>query len=624
MTGRVPHSTVQLAGSCGLLTITIYQVLVSSVIRRHQVRARQTAMMSVWNKIPFPAIAEHLPVTDRNVLAGLATTSDVHAWTIAKVDEYRRLAFVLLSIYNVATPIHRLPTEILEQIFERRWDNRARLHLSHVCRRWRDNLLPSARFWAGALESEEFDVSQAIPPYLKALLSRAKHNPRGISLRFWSFPLCVESLTLYFDRLVLLQVAANEDDLPDGLWPALRSGMPRLRDLCIQVLVTRRGLDECSDPNNYSRWAWFYDPYECTGWSKPSLLSADHLPSLTRLTCPPSILGHFSDILFRHVKLQWWELVVPDHIKQPYHEWIETLRALVDHDALETLEVMPWDFAAQIPSRTFAPATFPLLRYLRIENNFAQEIVQLMTLLLFPVTTRIHLVNSSSSYDPNISELLPQEDDAKLRAIVGAVDCVHIEQAQLVDTNTPDSYRNYYFIRCYAADLERLRMDKCTFSPDGLVDVFRDHARVTRLVLSLEESGVPLDFRAFPQLEDLDVSGPYVDYTLDLLRPIQSSRTERPMNTICPSLARLVVRLRNPVSPKVASTEFEDVVSGDRCSGLREVLARRATPYRNRLSYLEINLPPLKESGLGRSISRTTISGLRVLVDGPVIVKSGE
>ncbi|TBU25740.1 hypothetical protein BD311DRAFT_764046 [Dichomitus squalens] len=581
--------------------------------------------MSLWNKIPFPAAAEHLPVTDRNVLAGLASVSDVHAWTTAKVDEYRKLALVLISIYNAVTPIHRLPTEILEQIFQQRWDNRAGLHLSHVCRRWRDILLHSARFWAGALESEEIDAIHATHdpvPYLKALLSRAKPHTHGMSLRFRGFPLrVVESLDSYFDRLVSLQVAVGEDDLPDRLWPALRCGMPRLRDLCIQALVTEQDIDTWSDPDYVYR-VWFYEEYEDMRWSELFMLSADHLPSLIRLTCPPNILRHFSNTPFRHLKLQWWENMSPDRETHPYpdHEWIGTLSVFVGHDALETLELMPWNFA-EISSPALAPATFSLLRYLRIENDDAKAIAQFMILLPFPATLRIHLVNSSWYRDTDFSELLPLEDDTQLRAIVGAVDCMHIEQARL---DTADSYRNYHFIRCYAADFERLRMDKYTHSPDGLIDVFRDHARITRLVLSLEESGVPIDFHAFPQLEELDVSGPYVDYTLDLLQPIQLSRTELPRNTICPSLTRLTVRLRNPISSKEASTELDVVGSGNQCSGLREVLAQRATPYRNRLSYLEINLPSPTESGLGHSISQTTIKGLRELVDGPVIVKSGE
>ena len=293
---------------------------------------------------------------------------------------------------------------------------------------------------------------------------------------------------------------------------------------------------------------------------------------------------------------------------------------LASHANLETLEIaVPLDLS-ETPSPP-TPLALPKLRYLRIGMVDADSVVQLMALLSFPLTTRIHLANPSPYCDPDFSELLPQEDDDKLRAIVGAIDSVHIEQPRVC---TPEPPGNYYSVRCYVAGFERLRVDKYTVSPDGLISVFRDRAQVTHLVLSVEENGVPIDFRAFPQLKELDVSGPYVDYTLDLLQPVQSKRTKRPNNLICPSLARLVVRLRKTDIPKRTSTEFEDVALGSQCSALQEILAQRASPYKNRLSYLEINLPPPEEAECSHSITQSTLDSLRKLVDGPVVVKVGD
>ena len=104
---------------------------------------------------PFHGLVSSLPISDSAALLGLSD-NDVRTWSAAKADEYRTFALALLSIFNAVAPIHRLPIEILSQIFGECWTDRKSIRVGHVCRQWRSVLLATSRFWADAVKGKKF------------------------------------------------------------------------------------------------------------------------------------------------------------------------------------------------------------------------------------------------------------------------------------------------------------------------------------------------------------------------------------------------------------------------------------------------------------------------------------
>ncbi len=101
-------------------------------------------------------LSGHLPrlsATDRGSFSTLTSVSDIQEWTRAKEDEHRQYALALLTIHNLAAPIHCLPTEVLERIFAHCWHDRKSLRLSHVCSLWRSIILGRVAFWADAMSN---------------------------------------------------------------------------------------------------------------------------------------------------------------------------------------------------------------------------------------------------------------------------------------------------------------------------------------------------------------------------------------------------------------------------------------------------------------------------------------
>ncbi|KAI0695092.1 hypothetical protein C8T65DRAFT_833247, partial [Cerioporus squamosus] len=135
--------------------------------------------------------ASILPTADRTALAGLST-AEIHSWTTAKADEYRRCTLAVLAICNAAAPIHHLPNEVLSRILVQSWHNRSSLRLAHVCRRWRSVILATSEFWVNATGGEDLQALTARKPrprdlhgYIAALLERSGN--RAIEPSFSAF-----------------------------------------------------------------------------------------------------------------------------------------------------------------------------------------------------------------------------------------------------------------------------------------------------------------------------------------------------------------------------------------------------------------------------------------------------
>ena len=148
---------------------------------------------STTDGFPFPEYSRVLPQEDRAHLHGLSH-SELLSWTASRAEAYNHMKHALLIIHNGAVPMHRLPTEILSNVFARCWYNRGSFRIAHVCRRWRAVVLSTPHFWRDVLDGEVFDLgAEAQRPddwpgrfkFMKALFKFSRF--RGIRLHLSHF-----------------------------------------------------------------------------------------------------------------------------------------------------------------------------------------------------------------------------------------------------------------------------------------------------------------------------------------------------------------------------------------------------------------------------------------------------
>ncbi|KAH9988816.1 hypothetical protein BJV74DRAFT_796264 [Russula compacta] len=155
-------------------------------------------------------IAERIndPETIRDLLAIESVISPAH--------------HAFLEMLNPIRPAHRLPREMLIQIFALVGSGKTILPVSHVCRRWRDIALKTPELWF-SFEPDDFT------PMMPVAVQRSGDHLLDVSLH----TNCDEIrrlerlLELPFSRLRSLDVAVT-----DELYPALRS-VPNLETLAL-------------------------------------------------------------------------------------------------------------------------------------------------------------------------------------------------------------------------------------------------------------------------------------------------------------------------------------------------------------------------------------------------------
>ncbi|KAM5542729.1 hypothetical protein V8D89_003690 [Ganoderma adspersum] len=617
-----------------------------------------------------------LSTTDRGTLSRLTSVSDIQEWTRTKADEYHQFSLALLAIHNLAAPIHRLPTEVLELVFSDSWNDRKGLHLSYVCGLWRSILLGRAAFWADAATScgPLFDKKQVVYdelPFIDTLLSRSVRHSRGLKPFFHGFTRnIIKSLTPYIGNVVSLRVTLDsQSDLYEGLWPTLRSRMPKLGAL--HVDLTNRKADIRDHDYDELGIAWEWDLDEDLR-APLAMLSHESLPQLSHLTCPPTMVRFFGGVRLRHVTIVGGCGVsqgfskgnIPRRLLEPYRHCLEVL---------EITGEVKW-YAARPPDTE--ALQFSSLHTLRVMSCDVEATRALLSLLALPRTAHIHITDCNNLRHPRFQQLFSSDDSTALRSAVASIDHVHIQ--------CPSSrwLSGDHTLLCISGNAERLRLENYHVIPQDLVAVFGTHASVTRLTLSLAaKDSLQVDFRAFPHLVHLDMTGPDMDPLARMLGPTDKLRG-RPAKlkpALCLSLADLVITCglavqqaatnpppapkpkskpkprgrakssrskskidNNPSpspSPSPSPPADVDEVFEQRCSILQRVLTRRASSG-TRLTSLTLRLHPVTRTILGQRkkpgdtgsaepaavwpslpARQSVLESLQELVDGPVVIK---
>ncbi|PIL33137.1 hypothetical protein GSI_04586 [Ganoderma sinense ZZ0214-1] len=107
--------------------------------------------------LPFPELADALPLEDVMALSRLAGAREARIWTRNRIEECKKQLDALIAIQNTITPINTLPNELLTKIFASipiySWLSAPwMLSMTQICRRWRAVVLATPEFWVKPLE----------------------------------------------------------------------------------------------------------------------------------------------------------------------------------------------------------------------------------------------------------------------------------------------------------------------------------------------------------------------------------------------------------------------------------------------------------------------------------------
>ncbi|PIL33126.1 hypothetical protein GSI_04575 [Ganoderma sinense ZZ0214-1] len=193
--------------------------------------------------LPTPQLAFSLPDADLSSLMGLSDASEVREWTEGKISEYKKHILTLTAIHNSISPINKLPTEILQNVFELVPDRRCTvfwmLSLQSVCHRWRSVLLATPEYWVqGINEGMCLQVWEGDPDsrsyFCDLFLARSKPCPLELNMGTRSSKMW-EVLEGHFDRVTSVSVrATDEENLLDIIW-IMRKNMKSLQRLTLKV-----------------------------------------------------------------------------------------------------------------------------------------------------------------------------------------------------------------------------------------------------------------------------------------------------------------------------------------------------------------------------------------------------
>ncbi|KAI0806772.1 hypothetical protein C8Q74DRAFT_12615 [Fomes fomentarius] len=166
-------------------------------------------------------------------LTELPDPSHRRAWAISRIEEYTKRIYALK---NLTAPVHRLPLEVLMDIFGevKTWDHpKARFHLLRVCRRWRHIVLRTPAFWARLISDRPID---AWSPWcledihctlrLQVYLDLSRSYPIRLFISGLP-PSSMQMLVPLKNRITAFRASPSATQMPQ-LHELLRDGMPLL------------------------------------------------------------------------------------------------------------------------------------------------------------------------------------------------------------------------------------------------------------------------------------------------------------------------------------------------------------------------------------------------------------
>ncbi|KAH9912101.1 uncharacterized protein BXZ73DRAFT_107647 [Epithele typhae] len=197
----------------------------------------------------FDRFSKAVPTSVRAQLAGLSDR-EIQAWALRQVKEYRRLAFVHLSLHNAAAHINRiLPAEIIVKIFVYHFEFDLKpTTIAQTCCSWRTIALDAApQLWAAFARSAtgpfrdldkwnelEDDKKSRRLATMVSVLKWSKRFPFRLS--FISLPTPIgDALGPYAGHLAELRVQITSAGDVRSLSSLLKRGLSTLETLSVDM-----------------------------------------------------------------------------------------------------------------------------------------------------------------------------------------------------------------------------------------------------------------------------------------------------------------------------------------------------------------------------------------------------
>ncbi|KAI0738988.1 hypothetical protein C8Q80DRAFT_222735 [Daedaleopsis nitida] len=188
---------------------------------------------------------DSLPVEDELALSTLSH-SDVQLWILSRITQYERYVRVMRSAYNRHSPIHRLPPELLMQIFANVRPTSLRdLEFTRVCKTWRQLSINTPELWADILRlpalipavGDSKRQTSAMQTRFELILERSA--PRSFVLPPFVFDEhMLWSLTPHTTRITSLELTIETGlRLAHMLCSMLADGMPLLEVLIVRHIT---------------------------------------------------------------------------------------------------------------------------------------------------------------------------------------------------------------------------------------------------------------------------------------------------------------------------------------------------------------------------------------------------
>ena len=550
---------------------------------------------------------------------------------MSKAEAVRQIIQAFLSIHNDAAPIHRLPTELLSDIFTWCYHDSRSIRISHVCRRWRDVLLNTSAFWVDMLAGQPFDFGA---PYAELRLRRAEFMKmlfrlsamRGLTIRLVhyqkTFTRCLEQdLWGVGSRITSLRVNIYNISEFTLLRDTLASTMSCLEDL--EILLSSPEGPDCDPGRQWYTRTNVFDEIQA--------LPSSSIPRLKSLSASGIIFHHFTRESIQHAAYH-----LPRHPDFNYELLRDFLHAFSE---LKTLlihrNIMSGDDDASV--REFGKISLPFLHTLTIQNDRMDYTDPISNIFHLPALVHLHVLHvKSRGILPSVNNLLPAEDLELLPCLLAGVDRVDV-----VKGHTPTDHSADVAIRICSDDAERVRITlghSCA-TVDSFVALFRPYTSITHLSIAVHNVVKPdLDpefFRAFPGLRALRIASGDADSIFCALNAPDVA--EDPRSIVVPHLKTLAVSFPFYRSESGLKKALLDESSASNIAGcvffhylsIRSVLAYRAArgARLERFEWSEFEYDPEEEfKGIPTAVlpwggyreSDGRMVSLRKLVDGPV------
>ncbi|KAI0712474.1 hypothetical protein C8Q76DRAFT_734826 [Earliella scabrosa] len=522
------------------------QPLKAPMAHQAQLDRDDESMHDVPRHSPTPASQHCLSLSNRAALLHMSRT-EVQRWTLSKIAEHEACILALRSLHNNTAPIHTLPTEVLMLVFSMIRVNRfTGLNPLHVCRRWRDVIYLTPKFWANVLSSMPYHHTIR-HDVMAALLQRS--NPCQLTIRVVRCKALLDDripLASHLHRISSLTVSTMDVEQYLKLYPLLKRR-------CCPVLGTLTLF------------------ISSIGWEEALIrlldldaMTNDDLPNLRRLQIPRDFFV-YKFALSSLVELDLSHEAVNIYNPQAF---LDALRLCSSLQVLRLHQCLPSE--AWEPAESDA-LPLPTLRILDIAEDTAVLISNFLQRISLPPTAFLTL---STLQRALFSDVLPE---AHVKRAFLKADWLRLDIDDKITLHTS------------AADRQQLsvQMSRGTGDGDGLArDLITDASRLvtpyTRTITALELTYIPTHLlsgnklapvlHALPHVTSLTLRTLHLPSSAaDTLASVFSTLTAcvsvppaRPspkssstaVTVPCPSLRELTVVLQSPLTlpPDVAAS----------------------------------------------------------------------